>query len=640
MHTMAAATLSCACTLCPLKTNVCSFRLAPSQGVVSVKVGGLRIRCAAGGDAKAGGDFRVARGSDGSQLQLGFSGGATSVVLEQLSGDLQEELGAGDGGAASSSDSSVNSKENLRRERISHSNKGKVPWNKGRRHSPETIKKIKERTKLAMRNPEIRDKLRQCGKNQSKETKAKIRKKMVGFWESKRLIKQAQDFYVCNWKQVIAEAARVGGPEDEEYEWDSYKNIKEQYRLEELQAGRRAREALRATQKVERAKKKPITDSHRKAISDAIRAKWADPTYQRKVSAGMARIDAERRRKRTEVKRERFIETSKKKATIPKPPKAEVVAEEIQVEKKKHLQAPPVDQDFIAEVLAEEVTLQTRSERSTAARIKGPRKVTLVSLEDHDLSSEDVNETAAEDKNAEQEVAASLEGRMPSKETDVKTPTLRSESVQLSSKLTSQSHKDPFVLEKVQRIQQLRKGRLEVELKRKEAADRARMLIADAERAASALEQAGTTDAATMAKLIETRKLLAEATRSMQAAERKQVTSLGKSRNLEIQENEKLRSLSTSSDFHSRIWTTGDNLADCPHPIPIRIGSRGSKEHQLHLGLGGNLSSSSSMSSRWATSPSDLIEDILEEKTQSSKASDTEGSQTRSTEESQNSTER
>lgn len=136
MHTMAAATLSCACTLCPLKTNVCSFRLAPSQGVVTVKVGGLRIRCAAGGEGRVGGGFMVARGSDGSQLQLGFSGGASSVVLEQLSDDLQEQLGFGDGGGASSSGSSVNSRERIRRERISHSNKGKVPWNKGRRHSP------------------------------------------------------------------------------------------------------------------------------------------------------------------------------------------------------------------------------------------------------------------------------------------------------------------------------------------------------------------------------------------------------------------------------------------------------------------------------------------------------------------------
>lgn len=107
------------------------------------------------------------------------------------------------------------------------------------------------------------------------------------------------------------------------------------------------------------------------------------------------------------------------------------------------------DEDFIAEVLAEEENAQTRRKRSTAARIKGPRKVTLVSLDDHE------NEPKLEVPEADARV-------------------LTTASVRLSSKLSSQSYKDPLVLERVQRIQQLRQGRLEVELKRKEAADRAR----------------------------------------------------------------------------------------------------------------------------------------------------------------------
>lgn len=136
----------------------------------------------------------------------------------------------------------------------------------------------------------------------------------------------------------------------------------------------------------------------------------------------------------------------------------EVIVEEPPVEKKRVSQAVPVDDDFIAEVLAEEVTHSIRRERSTAARLKGPQKVTLVSLEDYNPSS-------GEDSQA---VERSLV------EADVRTPAVRSGAVQLSSKLASQSYKDPFILEKVQRIEQLRKGRLEVELKRKEAADRAR----------------------------------------------------------------------------------------------------------------------------------------------------------------------
>ena len=45
-----------------------------------------------------------------------------------------------------------------RRERISKANKGNVPWNKGRRHSPETIEKIRRKTMERMKSPEVRAK--------------------------------------------------------------------------------------------------------------------------------------------------------------------------------------------------------------------------------------------------------------------------------------------------------------------------------------------------------------------------------------------------------------------------------------------------------------------------------------------------
>uniref|UniRef100_A0A2P2JM63 Nuclease associated modular domain-containing protein n=1 Tax=Rhizophora mucronata TaxID=61149 RepID=A0A2P2JM63_RHIMU len=45
--------------------------------------------------------------------------------------------------------------EKLRRGRISKGNKGNIPWNKGRKHSAETLQRIRERTKLAMQNPKV-----------------------------------------------------------------------------------------------------------------------------------------------------------------------------------------------------------------------------------------------------------------------------------------------------------------------------------------------------------------------------------------------------------------------------------------------------------------------------------------------------
>ena len=178
--------------------------------------------------------------------------------------------------------------------------------------------------------------------------------------------------------------------------------------------------------------------------------------YQANVSAGMA----VRKQKRIPV------DIHKKTIKLPTPTVATVV--EAPVEKKKPVPAVPLDEGFIAEVLAEEVTLNTKRERSTAARKRGPRKVTLVSLEDHDLlPREDSEPTVTNGQSAEREAPAAAES-------DVRIPTAGPIDVELSSKLSSQSYKDPFVLEKLQRIQQLRKDRLEVERKRKEAADRAR----------------------------------------------------------------------------------------------------------------------------------------------------------------------
>lgn len=190
--------------------------------------------------------------------------------------------------------------------------------------------------------------------------------------------------------------------------------------------------------------------------------------YQARVSAGISKAEADKRQKNPP------IQTYKNKVAPGKSPKSTAaIVEEVPAEKKKPLQAVPVDEDFIAEVLAEEVTLQTRRKRSTAARIKGPQKVTLVSLEDHNMSCGDDSEAAGtKDLSAGQEEGPGAVEE-PGAEAG-RAPIGGPEDVQLSSKLSSQSYKDPLVLEKVQRIQQLRQGRLEVEVKRKEAADRAR----------------------------------------------------------------------------------------------------------------------------------------------------------------------
>lgn len=71
-----------------------------------------------------------------------------------LTNDFQEE-------DYSNKDKGFNSKDGKekevdRRRKIGLANRGKVPWNKGRKHSPETREKIRQRTKEALRDPKVK----------------------------------------------------------------------------------------------------------------------------------------------------------------------------------------------------------------------------------------------------------------------------------------------------------------------------------------------------------------------------------------------------------------------------------------------------------------------------------------------------
>ncbi|KAL4858520.1 hypothetical protein ACK3TF_001483 [Chlorella vulgaris] len=75
-----------------------------------------------------------------------------------------------------------NELELARRKKISDANKGRTPWNKGRRHSPETIARIKAGTLKAMQRPEVRQRLAVANEKRephSSEVKEKIRVKLL-----------------------------------------------------------------------------------------------------------------------------------------------------------------------------------------------------------------------------------------------------------------------------------------------------------------------------------------------------------------------------------------------------------------------------------------------------------------------------
>lgn len=172
------------------------------------------------------------------------------------------------------------SPEMLRRWRISKANKGKQPWNLGRRHSAETLDRIQKGTLNAMKRPEVLAKVRQNhpAAAHTEESKARIGAAVAAAFKRKRERELARQ--VANPEEAARKA-----------------QAKEQARLERL-AVRKAAQQEAAQERARLRKlnaKKPLTplekalraENHRKAISRAIKAKWKDPEYRTRVSAAM-----------------------------------------------------------------------------------------------------------------------------------------------------------------------------------------------------------------------------------------------------------------------------------------------------------------------------------------------------------------
>lgn len=119
------------------------------------------------------------------------------------------------------------SKEDERRLRISNANKGKVPWNRGRKHSPETLALIRERTKQAMQDPKVRRKLLNFGHPQSEDTRIKIGIAMRKVFKERRKRKKLQETCLFEWEESVAEAARLGAHGEDKLQWDAYGILKE-----------------------------------------------------------------------------------------------------------------------------------------------------------------------------------------------------------------------------------------------------------------------------------------------------------------------------------------------------------------------------------------------------------------------------
>ncbi|CAH8306161.1 unnamed protein product [Eruca vesicaria subsp. sativa] len=312
----------------------------------------------------------------------------------------------------------VDDRERLRRMRISKANRGNTPWNKGRKHSPETLQKIRERTKIAMQDPKIRMKLSNLGHAQNEETRLKIGEGVRMRWARRKERRKVQETCHFEWQNLLAEAARKGHTDDEqEFQWDSYKILDQQNQIEWLESIEQ-RKAVRAAKGNRRAPKSP---EQRRRIAEAIAAKWADPAYRERVCSGLAKYHgipdgAERRRRRPSGTGE-----PRKKNPTPK---------------------------------------TTRDSETV-------RKVQVVKVRKR------------------------------------RTPV----------------YKDPLASSKLEMIKSIRAKRVAEESKKMDAVERARLLISEAERAAKVLEIAAMTNPVAQASLLESKKLIAEATQLIESLE-------------------------------------------------------------------------------------------------------------------------
>lgn len=339
-----------------------------------------------------------------------YAASSTSAVVEQQSASEEAEL---------------NEREKLRRMRISKANKGNTPWNKGRKHSPETLQRIRERTRLAMQDPKVKMKLVNLGHAQSEETRLKIGVAVRMGWERRRGMLRLQETCHYEWQNLIAEASRRGLLGEEELQWDSYEILSKQLEQEWIQSVQERKNKPR----LKGNKRAPKSAEQRRKISEAIAAKWADPDYRSRVQSALSKYhgipDGVERRPR---RRPASDEQTRKRS----PPKKK---------------ANELDNLVMPEP------------KSQVQRVRLRRKNTPM-------------------------------------------------------------YKDPLASSKLEMLKNIRAQRAGIDQKKIEAVMRAKALIAEAEKAAEALEMAAHNSPVAQASLIETRKLISEAIRSIESIEK------------------------------------------------------------------------------------------------------------------------
>ncbi|XP_073030118.1 uncharacterized protein [Primulina eburnea] len=193
----------------------------------------------------------------------------------------------------------VNSEDDNKVPRRSHANKGRVPWNKGRRHSEETRQKIRQRTKEALKDPKVRKKMSECPRSLSNQTKERIRTSQTKLWGKRLQWKRSGEKFLHSWAESIATAAKMGGSDQQELDWDSYDKITREMNTQQL----------RHAEEIAKAKEIARIQAERAAQVKAEKmAKIAERRRELEENASFKGESVKKRNKRSKEEKEKLAE--------------------------------------------------------------------------------------------------------------------------------------------------------------------------------------------------------------------------------------------------------------------------------------------------------------------------------------------
>ncbi|CAN6820343.1 unnamed protein product [Brassica oleracea] len=223
---------------------------------------------------------------------------------------MDKDIGSADGLFLEAKLSDMKTKEEERRRKIGLANKGKVPWNKGIKHTQDTRRRIKQRTIEALRNPKVRDKMSEHQQPHSDETKEKIRAPMKHIWAERSRSKRLTEKLISLWSESIAESARKGGSGEVELDWDSYEKAKlgiaseQQLQLAEEKARTKEQTKMRAEEaKTEKKMRRVVERKKERHERDQRGGKTRKPNQNKENATTTSRSKLKKRLTNTHKKK-------------------------------------------------------------------------------------------------------------------------------------------------------------------------------------------------------------------------------------------------------------------------------------------------------------------------------------------------